>query len=180
MNSFVAAWRLAVSALLDPPWLEVVKILVPVGAAVWVAMRQLKISHAQLALTKGQAELAEAKLKLDLFDKRYRVYKQTIRAFKLAIRGDVLKYGNEVGNPFNQFAADALFLFGEDIQEYLNEARKNWDHLWGVLVIAEQKNGGAIKREDIPEWGRVKGWYIDQMALARTRFGKYMSFDRWH
>jgi hypothetical protein len=163
-----------------PLWVELLKILVPVSAAVWVALRQLRISKGQLELIKAQAEIAQAKLKLDLFDKRYRVYRRTIKAFKLAIRGDVLKYGNEIGNPFNEFAADVLFLFGEDIQQYLMEAHRNWDHLWGVLVIAEKNYDGVIKRDDIPEWGRIKSWYMDQMALARGKFGKYMGFDRWH
>src|SRR4051812_29661402 len=69
-----------------------------------------------------QWQLAHSKLRLDLFDRRYKVFDAT-RIF-LAVIGRDSRFEESHLFEFDAGTSDAEFLFGSDIVNYLAEIRK--------------------------------------------------------
>jgi hypothetical protein len=183
------------SAPSSPFWFELIKVLIPVaaalfvgGATVWIARRQLdiaagqlKLSEGQFDLAKGQKEVAEAKLKLDLFQRRYQVYEKTIAIFNNAVQGKVglvTEDDESALNPFQAFMGEALFLFGQEMKDYLELALKNWQEVWLISSdIRGYKN--KARMDELLRLTELKGWFSDQLNESTARFGRYMSVEKW-
>src|ERR1700722_13894746 len=89
------------------------------GIAAYIALRQYKV--------------AEAKLNLDLFERRYKIFEQVWKTVS-----DTFSYGpkdqklfgevglGRLGTPFNFYSPEAGFLFGKEVQTYIHELAKKW------------------------------------------------------
>jgi hypothetical protein len=70
----------------------------------------------------AQWRTANQKVVVDLFDRRLKVYNQLADGIS-----PVVREGEVSGSAFNEFMigqADATFLFGDDVQDYLKELRR--------------------------------------------------------
>ena len=76
-----------------------------------------------------QVVIAQAKLKLDLFDKRYAIFLETWKILSEVVRTGTRGTNYGLGNPFSNFIPQARFLFGRDIEAYLNETVSKWSEL---------------------------------------------------
>jgi hypothetical protein len=102
-------------------WLQALALIAISGLGAWIAFKQVRIGT--------------AKLNLDLYDKRFRVF-ETARTLLVAIfqHGEVRQA--EI-NAFNLGVSDAIFLFDESIDEYLVDLRKRVNILY--LLRSETK-----------------------------------------
>jgi hypothetical protein len=123
-----------------------------------------------------QYHVARAKLKLDLFDKRYALFLETWTILsEVAMKGTREKnYG--LGNPFSNFKPQAAFLFGRDIEDYLNDAVEKWTELWGI----EGETDPTSLAQHAKRRADLKRWFFDQASTgAKELFGRYLNFEKW-
>jgi hypothetical protein len=103
----------------------------------------LAIGIPTLLIAFQQYRVGAAKLKFDLFEKRYAIFHQTwVIISEVVMKGTREKnYG--LATPFNNFLPEASFLFGKDIQDYLNELSTKWTELYGLEA---EREGQDINR----------------------------------
>jgi len=135
------------------------------------------------AITFRQYQVAKAKLKLDLFDKRYTIFNKAWLAMsnaatlpatlRLAVPKD-----DELITPFNLLLPEAVFLFGKEIEDYLNELSKHFTQLHRgakyLPISAEDEAQNAALMQ------ASQTYFIEQVRQgAKARFGVYLGFDNW-
>lgn len=142
--------------------LEIVKGLPTTAVALivaWVAFQQWRV--------------ARAKLKLDLFDKRYAIFFETWEKVSHVVRFGTRDVNYGLGTPFNNFIPQAKFLFGDDIEAYLILMIEKWTEPNAIESEPTQSNY-AQKKFDL------NGWFFEQADKGvKAKFGLYLSFERW-
>lgn len=125
-----------------------------------------------------QYAVAKAKLKLDLFEKRYAIFHQTWAILSEAATKDTREKNYGFATPFNNFLPEAAFLFGKPIERYLDEASRKWIEL--RALEAERDGAGIERAANIAKESVLKGWFFEQASRgAKTQFGRYLDFENW-
>jgi hypothetical protein len=152
-----------------PLWVQYVQALGPAAAALAAAIIVYSIQ-------RRQWKTADAKLRLDLFERRLRVY-ETIQAALLRVIRD--GRGNlEMLRDYDAGTQEAEFLFGDGVVEYIRSIRnmiiqteyltENWNNQQSDKRLAMIHEKHNILRYMNDEFGS---------GLAK-RFGRYMSFHQ--
>ncbi len=125
-----------------------------------------------------QHRLGKEKFKLDLFEKRYRVFAAT----RLLLT-HVLQNGNVTLPELFEYRAgigEASFLFSSDLVEYLEEIYRH-----ALKLHTDHESVAPLPRGD--ERSRLAeeictgtGWLTDQLPELKKRFAPYMAFNKWH
>ena len=136
------------------------------------------------AITFRQYQVAKAKLKLDLFDKRYAIFTKAWSAIsdaasiRASSRLTVPKDDDESITPFSLLLPEVVFLFGKEIEDYLNELSKHFTELHRGA-----KHLPISAEDDAQNKARVQAnltYFIEQIRQgAKARFGVYLSFENW-
>jgi hypothetical protein len=128
-------------------------------------------------LAYQQYRLAKDRFRLDLFEKRFSVYKG-IQAFltKIMIKGRV-----ELDDLFEFRAAmqDAVFLFENDVPEFISSFDKK---ALDVNAIGEQLKDLPIGEERsrlVKQQSERLMWLLDQLPRLKDVFGPYLKFKAW-
>ena len=122
----------------------------------------------------------DLKLKMDLYDRRLRIYKEVIGILVRAIEDAAER--SELGNLMEE-TAEADFLFDKNIREYINEIHSHGRKLLtakrlnaNYKVIAGVDPVAEIKKMEIE--GR---WFAAQVEgdfqIARGKFEKYLNIS---
>ena len=132
----------------------------------------------QYQTNKRQQKVNEEKLKLDLFDKRFKVYEVTKYLFT-----QILQLGNIDSQKIRKFrllTMDAIFLFDDEIHEYLQEE---------VHVKALEINNIVKKYKDLPvgtkrtklrkEQTKIVNWFRAEYFELQNVFSPYLKFKVW-
>jgi hypothetical protein len=125
-------------------WPQAILLLVLSCLGAWIAYKQVRI--------------ATAKLNLDLFDRRFKVFEAT-----RDLLGHIMREGKaDVGSirVFNVGVADAVFLFEEDVTAYLKHLRER-----AVSLHTKTVQLAALRDES-----EHRGKLIDQIYVLETRF----------
>jgi hypothetical protein len=126
-----------------------------------------------------QYRVAHAKLSLDLFDKRYAIFLAIWEILSETARRGVAKGPTNLATPFNNYIPQAAFLFGSEIEEYLNTAVKNWADMWAIQKNTED-NRNVVQQSDIARRSELEKWFFQEASEgAKRRFGKYLNFEQW-
>jgi hypothetical protein len=88
-------------------------------------------------ITYNQFRVAEAKLKLDLFERRYNIFHETWKTLSEVVGKGTREKNYGFGTPFNNYIPEAKFLFGADIETYLNTLASKWAKLHGIEGMEE-------------------------------------------
>jgi hypothetical protein len=124
-----------------------------------------------------QAAVAQAKLKLDLFEKRYPIFQETWEIMSEVVREGTRKKNYGLGNPFSNFMPRARFLFGQDVEAYLSDAVRKWVDL--NAFEAEAVDPGA-RAQNAAKVAELKHWFFEQASTGvKQLFGPYLDFERW-
>lgn len=148
------------------------------------------IPSAMVALTVGivgayiawrQYATARAKLKLDLFTLRYELFmavwthlshiKQIGAEVKESHRSQYEAYKN-----FRNNLPQAGFLFGKDIERYLEEIDKNQFDLWGLELKLEK---GGLDQAEAAQREALKTWFDQEARTAKNKFKPYLDLRNW-
>jgi hypothetical protein len=119
-----------------------------------------------------QFKLANEKFKLDLFEKRFAIYKE-VESFLLKNMPNITS--EETLNFFYN-TKDAVFLFEDDIADYLNEIFKNALELEKIRI----ENPSAPFPQ---KYNELSKWFRDQLAAKPSplieKFSPYLKFKTW-
>ena len=124
-----------------------------------------------------QYKTGKAKLKLDLFDKRYKVFLETWRYLSSAICNE--QPVSPTNLPFSNLIPKAAFLFGPEIEAYLQEA-SNKMIVFHTIAECCRKNGNVMRPEDIQIYAALTSWFSNEASVgAKKRFEKFLDFRNW-
>jgi|SRR5271170_1707414 len=123
-------------------------------------------------ITFQQWRVSKAKLKLDLFDRRYDVFFKTWVILSETVAKGTRETNYGLGTPFNNFLPQAKFLFGDDINNYLDLVSEKWTRLHGIEGMDRQSEYAQEKSD-------LMMFFHDESARAKDVFGPYLNFDEW-
>ena len=123
-----------------------------------------------------QWRLAENKLKLDLFEKRYKVFEATRKFLSVILREATFQ--NTDLFEFYAGTADAAFLFKDDIISFLDSIR---DHALKMRAYARQYSNLPVGDERTQlikgESAELNG-LTEQLRNLATKFQPYLGFTK--
>ncbi len=151
--------------------------LAPITAAVvaWIAYQQFQTA-------KGQHQVAKDKLKLDLFDRRFKVYRGLME-FLGAVDTDAKPTQEAFGKFFAETEA-AKFIFNDDISEYIKTIRSKAFDLRHAnkIVAAVCDRSRDIPQEELNKASQTEGdlikWFYEQAKVANEKFLPYLDFKK--
>jgi hypothetical protein len=128
-------------------------------------------------ITWRQYKVAQAKLKLDLFERRYAIFEKvwmiTSNTFRHGCRATE-KMMN-MATPFNNFRPEAAFLFGREMEAYIDELARLWGALWAHEGLKEEE---SVKNVDNAV--KIQEWFGEQASHGvKDRFSRYLDFANW-
>jgi hypothetical protein len=131
-----------------------------------------------VCITYQQYRVSRAKLKLDLFEKRYAIFLETWKIFSKVVTHGTRTESYGLGNPFSNFLPQAAFLFGKDMENYLVNAIHKWTELWGLE--GEAGGLGVDPVHNAQKIAEIKNWFFEEASNgAKIRFGIYLDFEVW-
>lgn len=123
-----------------------------------------------------QSLLSRRKLKLDLFDKRYRVYEAAHKFIEKVLSEP--EHTDKYLWQFNVGTSDVVFLFGEDIVHYIAEIRKRAvgaqmrERKYRHLPVGEERSRHVdLEHQDVI-------WLTEQMTNLPLVFAPYLDFKK--
>lgn len=148
-------------SLLDPfAWLAALTAIL----ALWIAYQQFQTNR--------------AKLRLDLYERGFRVFDGVSEILATVLRDADLKI--EDLRKFALSTNEAPFLFGPEISTYLGELRTKAAKLRALNDKLHESRLpiGAERSQAAEENSRVLEWLIAPFDESRQRFAKYLDFRR--
>jgi hypothetical protein len=141
-----------------------------------IAERQAETAREAKEIAAQAKEVANAKLNLDLFEKRMVIFEQAWNLICYAAQGKF--YDISQVNMLTSKLHEAGFLFGNDIESYLVDLRsKAFEE---QQLLAKIKEGGVHVDQAVRDRHMaLKDWFAKESKEMRTPFLPYMSFDKW-
>ncbi len=128
--------------------------------AAWIAFQQWRV--------------ARAKLNLDLFERRLRLYRATDKYLLESLSGGPQSFLETI-----EGLNEAPFLFGPEVTTYLQKVLDMRNELRGIDTRA-QGNNGMVHPEEINRHGELNRWLTDQRnGPCRAVFAQYLEFGKW-
>jgi hypothetical protein len=135
----------------------------------------LFLTVAVVIIAALQWRVANNKLRLDLFDRRYKVYDAT-RKFLAAICREG-KFTDSERFEFEVGTSDAEFFFGADVVNHLAKIRKQALHLRTTQQLLQQPN---TSDEELSRYADAQEqdflWLGDQLTEITKTFTAYLGF----
>jgi hypothetical protein len=128
-------------------------------------------------IARRQAAVAEARLKLDLFEKRYPIFQETWEIMSEVVMKGTREKNYGLGNPFSNFMPRARFLFGKEVEAYLSDAVNKWTNLY---AFEAEREDPAAAAQNAAQVRQLKGWFFEQASTGlKEIFGPYLDFEKW-
>jgi hypothetical protein len=152
----------------------------PVGAAALLPIATFALSVAVGIVAWLQWRLARSKLRLDLFDRRYKIYETTSK-FVDSINNDP-EHVDSYLNDFNAGTWNAGFLFDADVVNYIQVVREKAVHMRTAhtLYEAEERKtqpDEAARVRNIKGYEADRAWLVKQATAMTTTFAPYLGFQ---
>lgn len=134
----------------------------------------LFLTFAVVVIAWQQWRVAENKLRLDLFDRRYKVYDATKKFLAQIFRHAT--FDDSQLFEFYAGTADAEFLFGVDVLDYLEQIRNRavdirlHQTLFGPLPVGVERSSHVQARHD------QLLWFNHQITAMTSVFAPYLAF----
>jgi len=126
-----------------------------------------------------QYNVARGKLKLDLFEKRYAIFLDTWKILSATVSSGTLPQASGLGTRFNNFIPQAAFLFGPEVEAYLNKAASQWAFLYGLQSKANTASG-QLSPSELARQAELEQWFFHEAEQnAKRLFRRYLSFETW-
>ena len=134
----------------------------------------LFLSIAVVTIALLQWRVAENKLRLDLFDRRYKVYDAT-RKFLAVILRDATFTDSQLFE-FYGGTSDTEFLFRSEVVDYLAQIRKRALHMRTSRTLLEPKPVGDERSRLAEAEHDDLVWLTDQITAMTSVFAPYLGF----
>jgi hypothetical protein len=126
-----------------------------------------------------QYRVARNKLKLDLFERRYAIFEEVWGILSRIVHHDALDMNHGLATPFNNLLPKAGFLFGKDVEDYLNEVVRRWAELSGLHRV-RMARAQEMSQAQTARALELETWFFEQASSgAKMIFGRYLNFDGW-
>jgi hypothetical protein len=124
-----------------------------------------------------QYKMAKDKLKLDLFDRRYRVYRALMDLFtEISNKGTVTLA--DLGT-FSRESDQKRFLFKDDLIEYITAVRQKALDLKRLDDTIEKGKEEEARAKAIDEKLELERWFDAQIdGIAAQKFSEYLDFKK--
>ena len=136
------------------------------------------IGWLQYQTNKRQQLVNEEKFKLDLFDKRFKVYEATRYLFM-----QIIQLGNvdlQKIRKFRLLTMDAIFLFDDEIHEYLEkEVHLKALKINNVVMQYKDLPVGTKRSELCEEQAEIEKSFHDEYSELQNVFSPYLKFRVW-
>jgi len=132
----------------------------------WLGLLTLVLAGFGAYIAWRQWKTAAYRVKLDLFDRRYRIYEEVRKLLKIAYPSGRIELVNI--EALQSQTVEAKFLFGDDVQTYLKEI---YDHARNLefLHFEEKTN---------EKWRSEMTWAGAQLEESGERFKRYLNFNK--
>jgi len=129
-----------------------------------------------------QWQANKLKLKMERYERRLRVYQEVIKMLKQCADGEIRVFSAIVD--FGAATAEADFLFGPEIRQYLDEISTRASKLRSANVrfkdFTQPVPPGYDHEEIVNEIGTQTAWFVEQLvekSVAKNKFGKYLNIS---
>jgi uncharacterized membrane protein YraQ (UPF0718 family) len=154
---------LTASAL--PAWLQYTQVIAVIVIALvggWIAYKQF--------------QLAEVKLKHDLYDRRFAVF-EAARQLVYAVFKDV-NASDQTIFAYKAGTSDAVFLLNDDIVAFLEELLKRATHLRALKETAAQSPTGSQQKVDSNNKANAElTWFAAQLDILIKKFQPFLVLE---
>lgn len=125
----------------------------------------------------AQFIIARERFKLDLFEKRFAVYKgvQSLLLYifeqRIVTMDEIIKYRSET--------QDAPFLFNDDIQIYLDKINKNVLSLLSTTAQLKEEPKGSGRKNLVTKESELLLSLTSELRNLQNIFSSYLKFKTW-
>jgi hypothetical protein len=145
-----------------------VSILVPVATLI--------VGVAVAFIAWQQWQIASNKLRLDLFDRRYKIYDATRKFLEVIMRD--AKFEDSQLFEFYAGTSDAKFFFDDDVVDYLSQIRERALKMRTPQGFVEDMPRSELRRYSEPTAHDQLLWLCEQITAMTTVFAPYLDFSR--
>jgi hypothetical protein len=122
--------------------------------------------------------LAREKFKLDLFEKRFLIFKAVETFLNDAVRDHHITFENLI--KFDRDTQIASFLFEDDIVTFLEELRSKGNQLSDVRNLQSTQEGGSPERIALGKKREaILEEFIEIHSKLKVKFSRYLKFKKW-
>jgi hypothetical protein len=123
-----------------------------------------------------QYQVARAKFKLDLFEKRYDIFFKTWEHLSSIVTSGP---GPMALSAFDNERPKAAFLFGPDIETYMKDISSKRTTLWSMNLKSKSR-GDVMHPDDIEDHTALLNWFVQEASEgAKKKFAPYLNFSNW-
>jgi hypothetical protein len=121
------------------------------------------------------------KLKMDGYERRLRVYQEVVKMLKTCANGQIREFS--VILDFGAATAEADFLFGPEIRQYLDEISTRAAKLRSANVQYRDFTQPVPENYDhekiVNEMTTQTAWFVEQLVgfVAKNKFGQYLNIS---
>jgi hypothetical protein len=121
--------------------------------------------------------LAHERFKLDLFEKRFSIFKAAETFLSEIINRD---FSGDCLQKFDIETQTAVFLFGKDIVSFLKEIRLNANKIKTLREMHIQFEAGSNERHELVEKEiKIMESIMDTQKSLTDTFSRYLKFRNW-
>ena len=136
----------------------------------------LIIGIAVVIIARQQRQLAGNKLRLDLFDRRYKIYDATRKFLALIVREAT--FNDAQLFDFYADTSDAEFLFDEQIVNYLEQLRHRALNMRVYRRQYENLPVGEPRSRLVEKEHNELNWFTDQLTAVASVFKPFLGFSQ--
>jgi hypothetical protein len=122
------------------------------------------------------------KLKMERYDRRLRVYQEVVTMLRTCANGELREFSAII--VFGAVVAEADFLFGPEIRQYLDEISTRAAKLRSANVqykdFKQPIPVGYDHEKIVSEIGAHTNWFVEQLvekSVAKNKFAKYLDIS---
>lgn len=165
--------------------LEIAKLLVTTLASgvaaffgIRIALSQRNIAHQQARTASAQREIAQAKLQLDLFDRRYAMF-EALWEFLSNTTSSSVSQPTGTYAEFTNLIPKSRFLFGPEVEAYMRLVHRKRLELDSLHAQIRSQGGVVLSQEQTAQLTDLQTWFFNEASECSKRFAKYLDFGEW-
>lgn len=120
--------------------------------------------------------LQKDRWRLNLFEKRYKVYDDTMKFITTIVQK--VNLNDDELYSFLRQTKDRDFLFGKEIREFLDEVYNKGNDLIYVIKKMEDVPVGKERDKLADQEMHLSKWFSQQYETSKKLFGEYLTIDK--
>jgi len=122
--------------------------------------------------------VARAKFKLDLFERRHEVF---LKTWVFLSKFDEHRWKNNMSDImiFRQYVANAKFLFGRDVADFVDKAEEMAIELGEADLYAYESPDEQQRAQAKQKLEEIQKWAHQQREQIHKKFSPYLGFSQW-